>query len=128
MGHLREYTEEQKQQLTCPYAHQFQLALHWTVLESPRDSDHCPILVTQTEVLRERDGRQRDYRNISWDLFKGSKHWENISNGGTLTAAEMVEDFYNRLTTSMNEATVEYTVIPFFPKPWWNGELTASLR
>ena len=105
-----------------------QLTVQWTVSETPRDSDHRPILLTEAGRAIQRGTKQRNYRNITWDTFKSSKHWTDMPEEKTMTASEIIDDFYTRLTGAINDSTDEYTVKPFFPKPWWSAELTASLK
>ena len=42
-----------------------QTTSEWTTFDSPRDGDHCPVLITMTD----KPAQRRDYRKIDWEKF-----------------------------------------------------------
>ena len=102
---------------------------NWTTFETPRDSDHCPILLTLNACARERGVKYRSLRKMDWAKYQGSKVWKHISQlaDESVSPADMVEDFYSRMTTAVAESVPEEIKKPYYPKPWWSAELTDSL-
>ena len=104
-----------------------QTTIEWTTFNSPRDGDHCPILITMTDRPVDHGIQRRDYRKINWGIFKSGEQWTDLPNDlDERDAEEIVDDFYDRINKAIDKATPQYIHKPLFPKPWWSAQLTAS--
>ena len=102
--------------------------IEWTPLETTRDSDHCPIILTMTNVPTNQGRMAINFRKIDLQAFKDSEEWRELqANYDEMTGLEMVDKLYQKLKKVIEQSTPEYKR-PFFPKPWWSVQLADSLE
>ena len=102
-----------------------QLTTGWNTFDTPRDSDHCPILLKMTNRSADQGVKKRDYRKVDWKKFSKSTIWTQIPNKfDERTPEELLHDFYRKLDGAIIESTQEYEHKTFFPKPWLSAEVT----
>ena len=109
--------------------HTLQTTIEWTTLDSPRDEDHCPILITMTDRPVQQGAQRRNYQKIDLEKFRSGEQWNNLPDDvDDRDAAEIIDDFYDRINKAIEKATLQYLPKPFFSKPWWSAELTISFE
>ena len=99
---------------------------NWTVLSSPGDSDHCPIIITYNEVRDENTTGGWDIKRARWDLYETSEVWNNLADCQQASDSDLLTDLYERITAAASEAIPQYQHSKYYPKPWWNEELKQS--
>ena len=100
--------------------------LLWTVLSSPGDSDHCPIVISYQEA-REIDTSERwKVKSARWDIYEKSDAWRNLPQIRQVANTELIDDLYDRINAAAKEAIPQSIYSKYFPKPWWNDELKNS--
>jgi len=100
---------------------------HWEVLPSPRDSDHCPILVTMLGTRQQTPPTvARNFKRINWPTFTSHRTWtdrpddESLQN---LTAEELITDVYRRFNEAIEDSVPAVQHGKFYPKPWWSVQV-----
>jgi len=103
---------------------------HWEVLPSPRDSDHCPILIT---ILSNRPQTPqptvRNFRRTNWATFKSHRTWSDLPEDEQLsnrTAEELIHDVYRRFDEAIEDSVPTIRHTKFYPKPWWSVQVQKS--
>jgi ribonuclease HI len=109
---------------------QLQPDCDWQVFPSPRDSDHCPIIVTiLNDQQTDAQTPIRNYKRADWKTYKTSKAWNNIPEDvSDQQPTQLLSDFYDRINFAADESIPNITFGKFFPKPWWNAELTRTFN
>ena len=109
---------------------QLDAEMHWSVLNSPGDSDHCPIITKYNE--NEEDYNIAGYWNVKkaiWDLYQSSDAWRNLpGHVEEVDNAELIGDLYNRITAAATEAIRQTQYTQYYSKSWWSEELKQSKR
>ena len=105
-----------------------QIDSQWSVLHTPRDSDHSPILITfSSNIIENDESIIKNYNRANWEVYSMHKVWENTPEEHSSTAG-MLQDFYERLNMAADDALPKFTVCKFFPKPWWSKEVQKSYK
>jgi len=97
---------------------------HWEVLPSPRDSDHCPILVTiLSNKPQTPQPTAQNFKRINWTIFTSHPAWHDLPGDEQLsycTAEDSVRDVYRRFDDAIRDAVPAIKHVKFYPKPWWS--------
>jgi len=103
--------------------------LQWSVSTSPWDSDHCPIVITfLPNIITDSSNRTRwNTRKANWTRYRSSATWENLPEDEA-TAADLIDDFYERVNTAAGESIPRYITSKYYPKPWWTPAVAQSRR
>ena len=99
---------------------------NWTVLSSPGDSDHCPIIITYDEAREEGAAEVWNIKRARWDVYETSEVWNNLPDCQRETNSDLITDIYERIAAAASEAIPQYQRSKYYPKPWWNEELKQS--
>ena len=101
------------------------LNFDWSVLSTPLDSDHCPIIIKLPDADPPPPTTSWNIKNANWDIFTNCPAWDNLPpvEGDN---DYLLDDFYGRLMQASAEGIPQFTPCKFYPKPWWTDELKAS--
>ena len=97
--------------------------MQWTVMPSPGDSDHYPIIMTMAN--REREDApvtQLNIRKADWNIYDASDAWKRLPAVSHMTNEDALADVYGMIGTATADAIATFTVGKCFPKPWWSNE------
>lgn len=98
--------------------------LHWDVIQSPLDSDHCPITISLLSNLNTAPAVEKyDIKNASWETFKRHKVLNEFPQTEINDKKELIEDLYKRLQIAADATIPKYTLKKYYPKPWWSKEV-----
>ena len=98
---------------------------HWTILDTPLDSDHCPIILNLPDSTPSPLGPSWNIKNADWSLFSECPIWNELPST-EMNNDQLLDDFYSRLIRASSEAIPQYSPTKFYPKPWWSQELKVS--
>ena len=96
----------------------------WNTLPSPLDSDHIPIIIS-TENPEPDPISFRQIKKANWTIYMNSSAWNNLPSE-EMCNERLLEDFYNRINLACEESIPTTTPSKFYPKPFWNPELTST--
>ena len=99
---------------------------HWAVLTSPGDSDHCPIVITHDEDIRQEATEHWNMKKAKWEVYKTSAAWTQLPVDIDGNNGELIKDIYNRIARATTEAIPRVQCGKFYPRPWWGPELQQS--
>ena len=103
--------------------------LQWSILNSPGDSDHCPVIIECLDRLDASDVTASwNIKKANWDLFFSSAAWQHLPDPLPNDNAIILEDLYARFDLACTEAIPRHERHKFYPKPWWTPELSQSKR
>jgi len=106
---------------------QLSLTYDWTVLRSPFDSDHCPILITSTNdpTPQTSNIKSFNYRKADWESYTAHQSWSSLDdlNEPQLSNDQILDALYDVILQVANETIPQYVPSKFFPKPWWSKEV-----
>ena len=64
-----------------------QVDSQWSVLPTPRDSDHNPVIITySSNVVEPDDVRVRNYNKANWEKYTAHEVWKTLLSDPTTTA------------------------------------------
>ena len=72
------------------------LNMNWTVLDTPLDSDHCPIIIKLPDSQFQSPAPSWNIKKANWTLFYNCPVWNDLPNIQGDNEA-LIEDFYDRL-------------------------------
>jgi len=101
--------------------------LHWSVLSSTYDSDHCPIsLDFYPTSIPSAPSTRFNYKRANWSLFSSHPLWDSLpSNFDTLSNRDLVPIFLSTLQRISEASVPQYVFSKYYPRPYWTAELSA---
>jgi len=96
----------------------------WQVLPSPRDSDHCPILVdiVNNNPTEPSSAVFRNHKKTNWDTYVRHPAWHETLDEDEISQQlpeDLITDIYSRFNAAMNDAVPAVRRSRFYPKVWW---------
>ena len=104
--------------------------LQWSVAPTPLDSDHCPIFVNIMGDRPEEENTKRlNIKRADWTLYENSRLWEDLPiDISNISNENLLLQLYDKFNAVTNQSIPSVTQGKFFPKPFWNADLTLALR
>ena len=97
--------------------------LHWNVLSSLGDSDHCSIVISYDETVNFSSAHRWDIKRARWDIYQTSNCWTTLP---LQLRGRNDELICCCLAAAVSEAIPNIQQNKFYPKPWWNQEFNQS--
>ena len=102
--------------------------LEWEVMNSPGDSDHCPIIVTVASSNTTATTQRQDLKNVQWEVYRRSDAWNSLEVPEEASCPALIETLYQKIAQACEQSVPKLTPKKYLPKPWWTPELTQSKR
>ena len=96
---------------------------HWSVSNSPGDSDHCYILITYEDPTNDIETTNWNIKQARWDIYRTSTAWNTLLDTAITSNEDLTTDLHQRLLVASIEAIPQFQCSKYYPKPWWNKEL-----
>jgi ribonuclease HI len=102
--------------------------LQWSVLETPGDSDHCPIIISSDRAMFESEQNSPRWvmKQAAWELYATCPVWGDYVSVDAGENEFLLEDLYSRILTASHYSIPQAAASKFYPKPWWSEELKLS--
>ena len=100
--------------------------LEWSIMDSPLNSDHCPIFISCNNNARQENATIWCMEKAQWDKYTESKAWDDLPNIESNDQSYLLENLYQRIMTAREEAIPKLYTSKYYPKPWWNEALKQS--
>ena len=102
---------------------QLSYIFQWSDLTSPKDSDHCPIIVsTTTNRNIEPSEIKFNLKKSDWGSYTDHEVWE--ANEALPSDDKLkINKFCSKIVTAADATIPKIENRKFFPKPWWSSEM-----
>ena len=98
----------------------------WRVYTSPRDSDHCPVVITLMNDNLPLDCTEKyNMKRADWKVYEKCDAWKDMIDNGDGNN-ELLQEFYERIWQASDAAIPKSKISKFYPKPWWTPEVKKS--
>ena len=105
--------------------------LEWSILDTPLDSDHCPIIIQcedQNQTSQPNLPQGWNIKLAVWEIFSASDTWKDLPDVPTSNRDSLLTDLYSRFEIASSQSIPPRTTHKHYPNPWWNEELKLSKR
>ena len=94
---------------------QIEADFQWSILVSPGDSDHCPIVIVYEEEKQAEINVKWCIKKAIWDVYRTTAAWTNIPRSLENSSEELIDEVYRRINTAASEAMRQTQMSKFFP-------------
>lgn len=100
----------------------------WSVYASPGASDHCPIIISLSNLQPNNLNSVDKYntRKADWQQYFSSTAWDHLPEEVSGDNNQIINHLYSLLYEAADVSIPKYKPSIHYPKPWWTPELKES--